>query len=271
MEVRDIAERILLADSLAAKLDRIPSKFTDERPGPARRIAIPGRPPELIFAARRTAPAMPRPGALGDPRKRGIAHHILANHELQALEVMAFVLLAFPDAPIDFRRGLLGIMADEQRHTRMHVERAAELGIQFGEFPVNSYIWAKAQQFESLLDYLAGLPLTFEGRNLDHTLELEEAFEQAGDKQSAAVLRVIHRDEIGHVRFGIEWLRRLKPADQTDWDVYIAHLHFPLRAEKAIGDVFHRDPRLQAGLTPEFIEHLAASRERRPIDWGTTS
>ena len=93
---------------------------------------------------------------------------------------MAFVLLAFPDAPSEFRRGLIRIMGDEQRHTRLHVERAAELGIQFGELPVNGYIWAKAQQFESLLDYLAGLPLTFEGCNLDHTLELEQSFQRRG-------------------------------------------------------------------------------------------
>jgi uncharacterized ferritin-like protein (DUF455 family) len=260
MELRAVAERILLADSVTAKLGRICPNLSDERPGPARRVSIPGRPPELRFALRRTAPSMPRPGALRDPKKRAIAHHILANHELQALEVMAFVLLAFPDAPSEFRRGLIQIMGDEQRHTRLHIERAAELGVPFGTLPVNDYIWAKAQQFDSLLDYLAGLPLTFEGCNLDHTLEFEQYFERAGDQRSAAVLRAIHRDEIGHVRFGIEWLRRLKPADQTEWETYVSHLHWPLRAEKAVGDVFHRDPRLQAGLTPDFIAHLAAAR-----------
>jgi uncharacterized ferritin-like protein (DUF455 family) len=261
LELREVAERILLTDSIAAKLTRIGSDLTDESPGPARRIAAPGRPPELRFAPRRTAPAMPRPGAFSDQRKRGVAHHILANHELQALEVMAFVLLAFPDAPREFRRGLIQIMGDEQRHTRLHIERAAELGVPFGTLPVNDYIWAKAQQFESLLDYLAGLPLTFEGCNLDHTLEFEQYFERAGDSRSAAVLGAIHRDEIGHVRFGIEWLRRLKPADQTEWETYVSHLHWPLRAEKAIGDVFHREARLEAGLTPDFIAHLAAAHD----------
>jgi uncharacterized ferritin-like protein (DUF455 family) len=260
MELREIAERILLADSVTAKLGRIGHSLTDERPGPARRVSVPGRPPELRFAPRRTAPSMPRPGALRGPKKRAVAHHILANHELQALEVMAFVVLAFPDAPREFRRGLIQIMGDEQRHTRLHIERAAELGAPFGTLPVNDYIWAKAQQFESLLDYLAGLPLTFEGCNLDHTLEFEQYFERAGDERSAAVLRAIHRDEIAHVRFGIEWLRRLKPADQTDWEAYVSHLHWPLRAEKAVGDVFHPDPRLQAGMTPDFIAHLAAAR-----------
>jgi uncharacterized ferritin-like protein (DUF455 family) len=114
------------------------------------------------------------------------------------------------------------VMKDEQRHTRMHIERASALGITFGELPVNCYIWKKAQSYESVLDYLAGLPLTFETRNLDHTVEFETAFLAAGDRRSAAVMRRIHEDEIEHVRFGIEWLHRLKAPGQTDWESYLA-------------------------------------------------
>jgi len=264
VQIREIAERILLSEFLAEKLAKIPTSLVDDHPGLARRVAVPGRPPELKFALRRTAPAMPRAGALHDPKKRAVAHHILANHELQALEVMAFVLLAFPDAPSAFRSGLVDIMRDEQRHTRLHIERAGELGLQFGNLPVNDYIWTKSQAFESVLDYLAGLPLTFEGRNLDHTLELEALFDQVGDSQSAAILRAIHRDEIGHVRFGLEWLRRLKPPGQSDWDAYTAHLHWPLRAEKSIGGQLNRGPRLKAGMTEEFIDRLAAAQRASP-------
>jgi uncharacterized ferritin-like protein (DUF455 family) len=265
VQIRGVAERILLSERLTEKLAKIPADLADDHQGLSLRVSVPGRPADLRLAPRRTAPTMPRPGALHDPQKRAIAHHILANHELQALEVMAFVLLAFPEAPTEFRRGLVGIMRDEQRHTNLHVRRAAELGLRFGDLPVNDYIWAKSQAFESVLDYLAGLPLTFEGRNLDHTLEFEMAFERAGDPQSAVILRAIHRDEIGHVRFGLEWLRRLKPPEQSDWDAYCAHLHWPLRAEKAIGDVLHRDPRLEAGMTEEFIDRLAAAqREAQP-------
>jgi uncharacterized ferritin-like protein (DUF455 family) len=252
----------LLSESLEQKLERIPSPLDDDRPGPSRRVPVPGRPADLKFAPRRTAPSMPRAGALRDAKKRAIAHHILANHELQALEVMAWVLLAFPEAPQEFRRGLINIMRDEQRHTLLHVRRAAELGLRFGALPVNDYIWTKSQAFESVLDYLAGLPLTFEGRNLDHTIEFENLFEQAGDPQSAAILRAIHQDEIGHVRFGLEWLRRLKSPGQSDWDAYTAHLHWPLRAEKSIGEVLNREPRLQAGMTEEFIDLLAHAQSQ---------
>ena len=180
----------------------------------------------------------------------------MANHELQALEVMALVLCAFPEAPHEFRRGLTNVMSDEQRHTRMHVERAAALGLQFGDLPVNCYIWKKALAFESVLDYLAGLPLTFEGRNLDHTLEFETYFREAGDERSAALMHVIHKDEIGHVAFGMEWLRRLKPSEQSDWEAYESHLHWPLKPAKARGDTFHVGPRAAAGMTGDFIERL---------------
>ncbi|SFI04694.1 ferritin-like domain-containing protein [Planctomicrobium piriforme] len=257
MEIRAFAEQVLLSPDIETKLlSRSAEVWTDEQPGPELRVTEPTRTPQLQFAPRRTAPGMPSPGALQSPEKRAIAHHIMANHELQALEVMAWTLLAFPHAPYEFRRGMVAVMADEQRHTRMHIERAAKLGLVFGSLPVNCYIWKKAMSFTSVLDYVAGLPLVFEGANLDHSLELADAFSAAGDERSAALMRVIHRDEIEHVRFGLEWLRKLKPEGLSDWEAFDRHLHWPLRPTKARGDVFQREARLQAGFTPEFVDHL---------------
>lgn len=256
MEIRAFAEQILTSEDIAEKLRPIVEPVTDLEPGASHRLACPARPVALRFAGRKQAPQMPHARAFNQPSKRALAHHIMANHELQALEVMAFSLLAFPDAPPAFRLGMVTIMADEQRHTRMHIERAAMLGLEFGAVPVNGYFWEKAQEFLSVLDYLAGLPLTFEGCNLDHTLEFAAAFEAAGDQRSAALMQVIHRDEIEHVRFGLDWLRRLKPREQSEWDAYTSHLHWPLRAEKAKGKSFHREPRLAAGMTEEFIQEL---------------
>jgi uncharacterized ferritin-like protein (DUF455 family) len=261
MEIREFATQVLLSQNLDQKLLWPDSPLTDEVPGTPHRHSQPGRPESLQFAPRRSAPAMPSPGAFTQTRARAVAHHIMANHELQALEVMAWMLLAFPEAPGEFRRGMVRIMADEQRHTRMHVERAQKLGLRFGELPVNCYIWNKAMSFECVLDYLAGLPLVFEGRNLDHTLEFAEAFAAAGDERSAALMRVVHRDEIEHVRFGIDWLRRLKPADMSDWDAFCEHLEWPLRPGKARGHVFQRQARAEAGLTTEFIDQLESADE----------
>lgn len=261
MEIRAFAERVLFSDALNAKTARIEESLTDHQPGVAIRVTEPNRPENMKFAARKTAPAMPKQQSLKDPAKRAIAHHVMANHELQALEVMAMVLLAFPEAPAEFRMGMAHVMFDEQRHTRMHVQRCEELGIRFGDYPVNGWIWKKAQQFSSTLEYVAGLPLVFEGANLDHTAEFEEYFVAAGDRRSAAIMRAIHKDEIRHVEFGLIWLRKLKPVGVSDWDAWISALHWPLRPSRARGLFFQSDARRQAGLTDEFIKRLKAFEE----------
>ncbi len=266
MEIREFAERVLLSDSLEEKLKPAPPLLTDDSPGEPLRIKEPTRPASLQFAAPRTAPAMPKPAALFEQEKRALAHHIMANHELQALEVMAYILCAFPDAPAEFRQGMCAIMGDEQRHTRMHKERASILGLEFGSLPVNCYIWKKALSYESLLDYLAGLPLTFEGRNLDHTGEFEQYFLDAGDQRSAALMKVVYRDEIQHVAFGLHWLRQLKPDHLSDWEAYEQHLHWPIRAALSVGDTFNREARRETGMTDEFIDRLyqAAHSDQPP-------
>lgn len=261
MELREFAEKILLQPDLSQKITLSAPEFTDLHPGDPLRVAEPARSPDLEFAPRRSAPKMPSAESLKDPVKRAVAHHILANHELQALEVMAWTLLAFPTAPTEFRLGLARIMADEQRHTRMHTERAAKLGISFGQLPVNCYIWKKAMDFENILDYLAGLPLVFEGCNLDHTLELEAAFESVNDHRSAHIMRAIHDDEIEHVRFGMEWLHILKPAELSDWEAFESHLHWPLRPHKARGEKFQWEARRAAGLSDEFIRRIELAED----------
>lgn len=256
MEIREFAERILFSPEISLKLMPADSELSDERPGGSLRVEKPARTDSLQFAGRKEAPPIPSAGSFHDAAKRAIAHHIMANHELQALEIMAATLLAFPDAPTEFRRGMVEVMEDEQRHTRMHIERASAYGLQFGDLKVNGYFWKKSQAFTSVLDYLAGLPLVFEGGNLDHTLEFEQMFLAANDRRGGAVMRRIHEDEIEHVRFGLEWLRRLKPAEMSEWEAFTRHLHWPLRAGKGRGRVFHPEARQAAGMSEEFIEKL---------------
>jgi uncharacterized ferritin-like protein (DUF455 family) len=52
---------------------------------------------------------------------------------------------------------------------------------------------------------MALVPLVFEARGLDVTPGLIERFERHGDFASAEVLRIVLRDEIGHVEVGSRW------------------------------------------------------------------
>ncbi|HXF58995.1 MAG TPA: DUF455 family protein [Candidatus Saccharimonadales bacterium] len=194
-----------------------------------------------------------------DPAQRRRILHALANHELQAAELFAWALLAFPDAPPDFRRGLVRILLDEQRHTRMYIARVEDAGARFGDYAVNGYFWGKVGTITTPLRFLCAMSLTFENANLDHTEEYAEAARRAGDTKTAAVIDRVHRDEIEHVRFGWTWLQVFKRQDESAWDAFRANLTWPLTPKKARGRTFRRDGREAAGLDAEFIDRLEQS------------
>jgi uncharacterized ferritin-like protein (DUF455 family) len=255
VEIRDFARAVLLTEELAVKLAPAPGLLTDDDPGPPFRASAPGRPPHLRFRA----VEVPSIEGMPDPAQRRRILHALANHELQAAELFAWSLLAFPDAPREFRQGLLRILDDEQRHTRMYVARLEDAGARFGDFPVNGYFWSKVESITSPLRFLCAMSLTFENANLDHTLEYAEAARRAGDAKTAAVIDRVHRDEIEHVRFGWTWLQSFKGQDESAWDAFRANLAWPLRPAKARGRSFDREGRLAAGLDAEFIRRLEES------------
>ena len=107
MELREFAERVLFSTSLEEKLQR-PDCITDNRPGSAIVTpTAPGRPRELIFKPTGTARGeFPGTRHLEQNHERGRLLHFFGNHELLATELMALVLLKFPDAPTAFRKGV---------------------------------------------------------------------------------------------------------------------------------------------------------------------
>ncbi len=268
MELRELAERVLFAGSLEDKL-RCPNIITDERPG----LAIvtppaPGRPTELRFKPQGSgATDFPGIHGLESERERGRLLHFFANHELLATELMALVLLRFPDAPPAFRRGVLQTLKDEQAHTRLYIERMRRCGIQFGEIPVNGYFWRVVSAMESPMDYVAALSLTFEQANLDFCRHFARGFEAVGDLDTANLLERIYRDEIGHVAYGLKWFRRWKNPQESDWEAFCRQLKFPLSPQRAKGITLNVEGRQAAGLDPSFIAELnvySQSKGRTP-------
>ncbi len=272
--IRSFAERVLFTTSLDEKLAPPPATIRDDSRGAA--IATPetpGRPDSLrmLPGGPRPSERRPPPGLadIADDAQRGRLLHFFANHELLATELMALVLLKFPDAPTAFRAGVLRTLKDEQRHTKLYLRRMAECGVRFGDLPVNGFFWNAVSPMASPMDYVAGLSLTFEQANLDFARGYAEAFAAAGDPATAALLDRIYRDEIGHVGYGLEWFRRWKEdPGASDWDAYRHRLALPLSAARAKGNfAFNEEGRRAAGLTPEFIRELrvySQSKGRTP-------
>ena len=269
MELREFAEQVLFATSLEEKL-RAPGELTDERPGSALDTpTAPGRPENLIFKPHGTGDKSEFPGLhlLEQDRERGKLLHFFGNHELLATELMALVLLKFPDAPPAFRQGVLKTLQDEQEHTRLYMERMQSCGITLGDFPVSGYFWRCVAPMQHPIDYVAGLCLTFEQANLDFAGHYGNALGTVGDAGSAKLLEKIYRDEIGHVAYGLKWFRRWKNPGESDWDAFCRTLKFPLSPQRAKGFSLNVAGRQAAGLDENFISQLnvySQSKGRTP-------
>jgi uncharacterized ferritin-like protein (DUF455 family) len=268
MELREFAEQVLFATRLEEKLV-YPEVITDERPGAALAAPkIPGRPLELRFKPQ-TGATNDFPGVrrLEQENERGRLLHFFTNHELLATELMALVLLRFPDAPAAFRRGVLQTLKDEQRHTQLYLERMKACGVHFGQLPVSGYFWRSVATMSSPMDYVAGLSLTFEQANLDFCRQFARGFSAVGDQETARLLERICRDEIGHVAYGLKWFRRWKDPQVSDWEAFRRQLKFPLSPSRAKGMALNIEGRRAAGLDPEFIAELniySQSKGRTP-------
>lgn len=256
MELRAWAQSILAADTLEGKL-ACPKQLTDEEPGPAIFWKEPVRPPGMHFHQRAKKDKLPPFHEHGDPDKRAICLHRFAGHELLAVEIMAFTLLAFPEAPKNFRKGVAHTLKEEQGHVQLYMQRMQVLGVQFGDLPLYRHFWNHTPYIYSPLHYISMMNLTFEMANLDFAPMYGKSFLHYGDQASAQLMATILKDEISHVRFGWQWLKRLKASDLTEWEAWEAVLATTLLSPKrARGFVVHEAPRQQVGLPDEWIAKL---------------
>lgn len=269
MELQALARQVLISPSLEDKLV-IPDELTDRCPGDgAFRPSEPARPPGLRLDDDRPRSAFPRPSQLHAAEARGRALHFFANHELLAIELMAVCLLAFPEAPSTFRFGVAHTLLEEQRHLRMYRTRMLELGVGLGDVPVGGHFWRVLAGMRSPLEYVAGMSLVFEQANLDHAALWARRFRDAEDVATAELMELVLEEEVGHVKHGATWFERWRSPGPA-FSAFVSALPVGLDAVRARGPVLQVAPRLQAGLSRDFISALAnhrASKGRRPRLW----
>lgn len=220
------------------------------------------------------AEPLPRPGELTsrDARARCLAR--FANHELMAIEFFAWALLRWPDLPAELRRGFVAVLAEEQTHCRLYIDRLHALESALSDHRLSDYFWKHAPAIAASPQgpraFLCAMGLTFEQANLDFTLIYRDGFRNAGDEESAQICQRIHDDEVGHVRMAARWMRALTPDGQGDIDAYRESVPFPLAAARAKGRRFDESARRRAGLSEEFIAFVRSARSSQENPPGTS-
>lgn len=245
---------LVQADSWEAKL-RPPAA---PAPGPERpestavRWTRPGRPPGLEVINR--APRAPRPQAVRQPEGRLRLLHTFWHHELQAAELFAWAIAAFPHTPPEFRRGLARLTLEELDHAAGYAELMARDGHRPGDLPVRDWFWQRIPAARTPEEFLARLGLGFEGANLEHAERYAEAFREAGDEQAAVFLDRLAADEERHVRFSVHWFERFTGG--LDFDRWRACLE-PLSPTVMRGAELAWGARTRAGFDGAFLDALA--------------
>jgi len=255
MELREWAMRILSANTLKEKLFT-PEKLTDCEPGSPLLFNEPTRPAGMHFQRHTSREKLPAFHEHRDPDKRAICLHRFAGHELLAVEIMAQALLAFPDAPKHFRKGVANTLQEEQAHVQLYMTRMAALGLTFGDLPLYRHFWAYVPHLTCPIRYVSLMSLTFEMANLDFAPMYGQSFSRVGDDLSAALMQQILEDEINHVSFGMNWLKKLKQSEISAWDTWEQNLPSLMTPKRAKGFVLYEETRRRANVPEEWIQNL---------------
>jgi uncharacterized ferritin-like protein (DUF455 family) len=251
------AGKIRLSRALAARWRE--GAIEVGRATPPDRPARPARP--VLLPPR----DMKRRRNIAAPAGRIALIHALAHIELNAIDLAWDIVARFSeeDLPRAFFDDWAGVAAEEAEHFALLDARLTALGGAYGALPAHDGLWEAAHATAGdLLARLAVVPLILEARGLDVTPAMTVRLEKAGDWESAAILRRLYDDEIGHVAVGARWFNHLCAARGLD-----PAATFQDKAQRyfagALKPPFNRDARDRAGFPAAYYAPLASGESMR--------
>jgi uncharacterized ferritin-like protein (DUF455 family) len=260
----DSARSVLNEPAPLQKVARVGAMARDWQSGAIATIGIAGAPAR---PARPERPELRRPGDMPKRRASGSLPnriallHALAHIELNAIDLACDMLARFAgdDAerlPREFADDWLKVAAEEAKHFALLSARLDALGAAYGDLPAHDGLWEAAENTaHDLTARLAIVPLVLEARGLDVTPSMIANLDRADDVESAAVLRTIYEDEIGHVAIGWRWFRQVATAHgfdpETAWpDLVREHFRGKLKPP------FNEAARAAAGMQAPLYQGL---------------
>jgi uncharacterized ferritin-like protein (DUF455 family) len=214
--------------------------------------AIPGRPelPELV------PPLQVGRRAMNTTEGRAMLIHALAHIEFNAINLALDAIWRFPGLPADYYTDWLQVAREEAYHFSLLEAHLQRQGYHYGQFLAHDSLWEMvAKTSEDVLARMALVPRTLEARGLDANPPLRAKLAQAGDKEAAAILDIILRDEIGHVEIGNRWYGYLCRQRGLELIPAYADLARQYNAPTPRGP-FNLEARRQAGFTEDELKVL---------------
>lgn len=248
--IQDIHQKILAAEALV--LEDLSADLTVDQVVNLQVPLIPGRDLEV-----RTPEQMPPRKGFSLPEGRARLLHDLANIELQAVELCLRTLIEYPAAPVEFRVQLFNVMKSEVSHLKMCVNGLPVLGFKWGDWPVHLGLWACVLPGEDLIDRILIVHRYLEGSGLDAGGNLNKRLKGVPPEHTHQIVNQITEEEVGHVKFGSDWYRRLCLERGLDPDQDFPQRFNRIEAQvpKRI-DKLNRELRRRAGFTDLEMDFL---------------
>ncbi|APV48487.1 hypothetical protein BWI17_01560 [Betaproteobacteria bacterium GR16-43] len=203
----------------------------------------------------------------GHPKQVVEFLHRQMNEEIDSLESSARNLCDFPAADWEVRMCLARQCYDEARHSQMFRNLFEKRGGTVGEYPVLNFQYRIITRFANLAARLAIQNRSFEAGGLDAITAGIQQTRADGDEELCALYEAQIADEISHVRFANEWIRKLSQADPRNLlaigqAMKAASLAFAQvmgrEGTEGVSYPADREGRLEAGFTPEEVAFTAS-------------
>jgi len=184
--------------------------------------------------------------------------------ELQALEAAGRTIWDFPDAPWEFKMNMARQCWDEARHVQIFEKLIDHVGGEIGEFPESTFLFETSCHDDPVLR-VTGVNRCLEGLACDAFRSLIDYGKSVGDEIIAQAVDYVLADELTHVRFGSDWVKKFTEGD-------------PERAQRAKeyqnetdrsfsfggGRQIAREERIEAGFTEAEVDELEAIETEGP-------
>jgi len=215
-------------------------------------IAIPGRPalPKLVAAKHLAKRSMHT--AAG----RAALIHSLCHIEFNAINLAWDAVYRFQSMPEAFYTDWIRVAVEEAYHFSLLRDHLRQMGHEYGDFDAHNGLWEMAikTDFDPMVR-MALVPRVLEARGLDVTPGIMAKLTAAGDQAAVDILKIIHRDEVGHVEIGSRWFYHL--CQQRGLDVMATFSELISHYMKGgLKGPFDRETRRQAGFSEAELDYL---------------
>jgi uncharacterized ferritin-like protein (DUF455 family) len=134
--------------------------------------------------------------------------HRQMNEEACVMENAARSLAEFRDADWSMRKSLARQCADEARHLQNYRRLFEQRGGHVGQFPVMNFQYRILGRIDNLVGRLAVQNRSFEADGLDATTNALKEARERGDEALAEIYEAQLADEVLHVRYANEYIRK---------------------------------------------------------------